>query len=124
MADDGTIYAADKKTVIGSATILNRFRPGSKEGTWLDSKGNLYGRNRKTIIKTAEQIREERVKAEQAAEQKAKKAAAAKNKAAVKAAWAAIRQEERERSIANKEAQRIMNERILNEAFGKKDSND
>lgn len=115
MGEDGTLYAADKKTVIGKATILNRFRPGPEAGTWVDSKGDLYGEDRKTIIKTAVEIARDRIRAKVAAEKDAERIAREQR---IKL----FKEQEKARRAANREGQRIINERKLEEAFGKKTS--
>lgn len=113
MSEDGTLYASDKKTVIGKATIINHFKPGPEPETWIDTKGDVYDKDRKTIIKTAEEIARERLRAHAAAKKEAERVAREQR---VKI----LKEQEKARRAANREGQRKINERKLEETFGKK----
>lgn len=112
MSEDGTLYAADKKTVIGKATMINRFKPGPEVGTWVDSRGDLYAEDRKTLIKTAVELAKERRRAMIAVRKEAERM---EREGMLKV----LKEEAKARRAANREGQRKINERKLDEAFGK-----
>lgn len=113
MGEDGTLYAEDKKTVIGKVTIINHFKPGPEAGTWVDAKGDIYGDDRKTLIKTAVEYAKEKLRAQNAAKKEVERL---ERQRMLKA----LKEEAKARRAANREGQRKINERKLEEAFGKR----
>lgn len=113
MSEDGTLYSEDKKTVIGKVTIINHFKPGPEAGTWVDTKGDIYSEDRKTLIKTAVEYAKERLRAENAAKKETERL---ERQQLLKV----LKEEAKARRAANREGQRKINERKLEEAFGKR----